>query len=361
MIGPTLGGWITDNYSWRWIFLINLPIGIMSLLLTSLLIYDPPFLQRARKFTIDYMGLGLMTCGLAFLEIVLDEGQRQDWFSSRLIVFSAFTAVICLVSTVVWELRHKDPVIDLHLLKERNFALSVMSMFLLGFVLYGSTMLLPVFLQTLLGYSSLTSGLVLSPGGLAIIACMPLVGFLIAKVQARWLVIFGLLVSAYGTFMMSHFNLEVDFRHALISRIIQSAGLAFLFVPINTMAFAQIARERTSYATGLINLARNIGGSAGIATMTTMLARGEQLHQNVLVGHITPLNPAYNDFMAGASQVLNGVAPAQAMLYGLVQRQAAMLAFIDNFRLIAYVFLAIIPLMLLMRRTDPHKGPMVME
>ncbi len=372
VIGPTLGGWITDNFTWRWIFLINIPVGICSLLLTSLLIFDPPYLtrrSRAQGLKIDFIGLGLLATGLGALEIALDEGQRKDWFASSGIGAAVAIAILALVSVVFWELRQKDPVVDFHLLKDRNFAISTVTMFILGFVLYGSTMALPLFLQTLLGYTAMQSGMALSPGGLVIMVMMPIVGFLLSRIEARWLVISGLLVSAYGLYQMTHFDLNIDFRHAVEARIVQSLGLAFLFVPINTMAFYFIAREKTSYATGLINLARNIGGSTGIALSTTMIARRQQFHQYRLVEHLTPLNGAYQAaienakqaFMTRGADAVHAAAQAQQMIYAMVQRQATLLSFLENFRLLALTFLAVIPLMFLMKRIRPRKTEIVVE
>ena len=369
IIGPTLGGWITDNFTWRWIFLINIPVGLLSLVLTSMLIQDPPYLKRSRGVRIDYIGLGLIVTGLGFLEIVLDEGQRQDWFSSNLIVLSAFLAVAALIGVVFWELRQKDPVVELHLLKERNFALSTLTMFMLGFVLYASTMLLPVFLQQLLGYTATRSGMAMSPGGIFVLLLMPIVGALVSRVQPRWLVTVGLFVSAMGLWQMSRFSLEVDFYHAMMARIVQSAGLAFLFVPINAMAFNFIAKEMTSYATGLINLARNVGGSAGIALTTTLLARRGQLHQNTLIGHLSPFDFGYQQMLEGAKQMLiergvdavQAARQAQGLLYGMVQRQASMLSFIDAFRMLAVLFLLMIPVMFLMKKSKPGKAPVAVE
>ena len=361
VVGPTLGGWITDNFTWRWIFLINIPVGICSLLFTSILIFDPPYLVRKSLagLRIDYIGLGLLATGLGALEIMLDEGQRNDWFSSHGIVAAAVIAIVALVSVVFWELRQKDPVVDLHLLKERNFAISTFTMFVLGFVLYGSTMALPLFLQTLLGYTATQSGMALSPGGLAIMVMMPMVGLLLSRYEARWLVMFGLLVSSLGLYQMSRFNLEIDFRHAVLARIVQSLGLAFLFVPINTTAFYFIARQNTSYATGLINLARNIGGSTGIALSTTLIARREQFHQQRLIEHLSPLDASYQStleaakqmFLAKGADAAHAAQQAQQFVYDMVQRQASMLAFLEDFRLLAIAFLALIPLMFLMKNT----------
>jgi DHA2 family multidrug resistance protein len=367
IIGPTLGGWITDNFSWHWIFLINIPVGAFALFLNGLLIHDPPYLER-RSFTsgarLDFIGVGLLITGLGFLEYTLDEGQRKDWFSSNLILTSAIIAAVALVSVVFWELRQRDPVVDLRLLKDRNFAISTLNMFALGFILYASTTAMPLFLQTLLGYTATQSGLALSPGGVVVLFMMPVVGALLSRFQARWLVIFGLIASSIGLFMMSNWNLQIAFRNAVIARMVQSLGLAFLFVPLNTLAFYYIDRTKTNYATGIINLARNIGGSVGIATFTTLLARRQQFHQHTLVAHLTPYDNDYVAALQGLAATLmhHGVgaaqaaAQAQAMIYGMVQRQAAMLAFVDVFYFLGVTFLVIIPLMFLIRKTVPHKG-----
>jgi DHA2 family multidrug resistance protein len=372
IIGPTLGGWITDNYSWRWVFYINIPIGILSLLLTSALIFDPPYLVRKGfkdGLRIDYMGLGLLAVGLGALEVMLDEGQKEDWFGSHMIVMFFVITVVCLVAVVFWELRQEHPVIDFRVLKERNFALSTLTMLVLGFVLYGSTTLLPLLLQTLLGYTAMLSGMVLSPGGIVVVFCMPIVGQMLRKVQARWMIIFGCLVCSGGLFLMSRFDLYIDYRTAVTSRLVQSLGMAFLFVPISTVAFALIDRTRTGYATGIFNLARNIGGSSGIAAATTMLARRAQYHQQVLVGHMTPYDGRFRESLAGVTAVLrshgasapDAAAQANGMLYGSMMRQATMLSFADTFWFMGVLFLCIIPLVFMMKKIRPARKPMIVE
>ena len=365
IIGPTLGGWITDNYSWRWVFFINIPVGVLSLALTSALVFDPPYLVRKGLkdgLKIDYTGFGLLALGLGALQVVLDEGQKEDWFSSHYIVAFAAVAAFCLVAVVFWELRQKQPVIDFRVLKDRTFAVSTVAMLALGVVLYGSTTLMPVMLQTLLGYTSMLAGLVLSPGGLVVVVCMPIVGLLLRRIQARWLVIFGVAVCSTGLFIMSGFNLYIDYRTAVWSRMVQSLGMAFLFVPISTMAFAFVPKDRTNYATGLFNLARNIGGGLGIAMVTTLLSRRAQFHQSRLVEHLTPYDPAYRQSLAGAAQALSGhgasppdaAAGAHGLIYGSLLRQSGMLAFADAFWVMGMLFLIVIPLMFLVRKTGPR-------
>jgi DHA2 family multidrug resistance protein len=365
-IGPTLGGWITDNYSWRWIFFVNIPVGILSLVLTSRLIQDPPYFRRRKlsETRIDYIGLGFVALGLGALQIVLDKGQRDDWFESNFILILAIVSAVSLLFVIWWEWRHKDPIIDLHLFGDRTFAVSNLLMFMLGFALLGSTLLLPLFLQTLMGYTAELSGMALSPGGFVIMVCMPIVGWLLSRYDARYLLLFGLAMLSFSLFHMTNFNLEIDFRTAVFARMLQAVGLAFLFVPINTSAYAHLPREKNNAASGLMNLARNIGGSVGISFVTTMLDRRAQKHMSDLMSHLSNSNAQFQATLRGMAQqfVSHGSSPADAqrqayaMIQNAVQRQATMLSYLDNFHILGYAILAMIPMVFLMKRTRSSGG-----
>jgi MFS transporter, DHA2 family, multidrug resistance protein len=366
-LGPWLGGWITDNFSWRWIFYINVPVGILSLCLTYFLVSDPPYMKRIKLsdgFRIDYIGLGLISLGLGSLQIILDKGQRDDWFDSGFIRLFAVLMLVGLIGGVIRELKAKEPVVDFRMLKDRNFAISTLAMFFLGFVLYSSTVLIPQMLQELLGYSAEQAGLALSPGGATIMLCMPIVGFLVSRVDTRYLITFGCTISASALLVMAGWNLSLDFKHAVLGRVLQSFGLAFLFIPINVSAFATVPREKTNMGTGIINLARNIGASVGIATVTTLLERRTQLHEARLMDHVNDMNPALKTTLAGfaATSVSGGssgpgaAAQAHGMLFNMVERQATMLAFLDNFKLLGVIFFTIIPIFFLLKRPKTSGG-----
>jgi DHA2 family multidrug resistance protein len=350
-IGPTLGGWITDNYSWRWIFFVNIPVGILSLLLTSRLIQDPPYFRRRKisELKIDYIGLGMVALGLGTLQIILDKGQRDDWFESNFIVGLTVISVASLLFVGFWEWYQKDPVIDLHLFKDRNFAAANFMMFMLGFALLGSTLLLPLFMQTLLGYTAEQAGKGLSPGGFIIMLLMPIVGFLLSRMDARRLMIFGLLILSFSLFHMTTFDLNVSFQTVVWARIIQAAGLAFLFVPINTAAYSFLPREKNNSASGLMNLARNIGGSVGISFVTTMLARRAQFHQVRLSENLSGANPNLREMLHN----MGGGQHAWANIQNMVLRQANMLAYVDNFWILGVAILFALPLVFLMRKSKP--------
>src|SRR5215469_4083453 len=364
-IGPWLGGWITDNFSWRWIFYINVPVGILSLILTSLLVSDPPYMKRAKLkegFRVDYIGIGLISLGLGSMQIILDKGEREDWLSSGFIQVFFVLMIVGILAGIFWELRHKHPVVDLRMLKDRNFAIATLAMFFLGFVLYASTVLIPQFLQEMMGYTAELAGLALSPGGAVIMFMMPVVGLLVSRVNTKYLIAFGCAVSALALFVMAGWDLSIDYSHAVRARMLQSFGLAFLFIPINVSAFAFVAKEKTNMGTGIINLARNVGASVGIATVTTLLERRTQAHTARLMEHVNPFSLAYQKVLAGftatfssaGSTTADAASRATGMVYGMVQRQAAMLAFLDNYKLLGVVFLAVLPVMLLLKKP---KGP----
>src|SRR5499427_8240403 len=365
-IGPTLGGWITDNFSWRWIFFINTPVGIISLLLTSRLIQDPPYFRRRRiaETHIDYIGLGFVAIGLGTLQVVLDKGQRDDWFESHFILWMTVVAVASLLFVIFWEWKQKDPIIDLHLFRERTFGISNLLMFMLGFALLGSTLLLPLFMQTMLGYTAQEAGFALMPGGFVIMLLLPLVGFLLSRYSPRWLLVFGLVVLAASLFHMTTFDLEIDFRTTTPARVLQAIGMAFLFVPINTAAYAFLPREKNNAASGLMNLARNMGGSVGISVVTTMLDRRTQVHLTDFARHLSGTNPALKAMLNGASKAMqaHGASAAganqqaYALIQGTVQRQATMLAYIDCFWFLGVSIMLMIPAVFLMKKSKPGGG-----
>jgi len=366
-IGPTLGGWITDNFSWRWIFFVNIPVGIISLLLTSRLIQDPPYFRRQLREThIDYIGLGFVALGLGTLQVVLDKGQRDDWFGSHFILWLTVISAASLIFVVFWEWRHKDPIIDLHLFRERSFGTANFLMFMLGFALLGSTLLLPLFMQTLLGYTAEQSGLALMPGGFAIMLAMPLVGFLLSRYSPRYLMMFGLSMLSFSLFHMTTFDLNVDFHTVTVARVLQAIGLAFLFVPINTAAYAFLPREKNNAASGLMNLARNIGGSVGISFVTTGLARRAQFHQARLAENLSAANPQFQSVLRGLTNTFSGSGPgfggnsaqqhAYAMLQANLIQQSTMMAYIDNFWVLGVVIFCLIPFVFLIKKSKTGGG-----
>jgi MFS transporter, DHA2 family, multidrug resistance protein len=370
VLGPVMGGYITDNFSWRWIFFINVPVGIISLLLVSRLIHDPPALkaERTRRLSsglrIDYIGMSLLALGLGSLQFVLDKGERDDWFSSHTILGLSVIAAVCLVVVIFWEARQKQPVFDVSLFRSRSYAVSQMMMFMVGFVLYGSTTLLPLMVQTLFGYSATNAGWVLTPGGLVIVLMMPIVGVLVGKVQARWLLGIGFVGQALALLHMSHFELGTDYKTFVMARIFQSASLAFLFIPINVAAYIGVPPAKNNDVSSAVNLMRNLGGSFGIAIAATIESRRLQYHRSILAEHVYGGNSALQQMLAGAKATLvaggysatDAAHRAWAMVDGMVQQQASMLAFNDAFWILGMMFLLIAPAIFLMRSNKPGSG-----
>jgi MFS transporter, DHA2 family, multidrug resistance protein len=348
-IGPPLGGWITDSFSWRWVFFINIPIGIISLILTSRVVSDPPEFKReveqarkAGKLSIDYIGIALVAIGFACLEVVLDRGEREDWFGSYFIVIFFVIAMVALVAGIIWELRHPDPVVELALLKERNFAISNAFYFMFGFILFGSTVLIPQMLQSLYGYTATDAGLVLGPGALVIVVMAPIVVRLVKKVPVAWLISIGFVILAAAMWRYATFDLTTNYGHEAYARAFQGLGLAFLFVPTSQLAYSYLPKNKNNKASSLTNLFRNQGGSFGIAFVTTMLSRRSQYHQNVLVSHVSNMQNALRNNSAATRAYLmhhgysqaDAATHAAAQLYAKLQSQAAILSFLDCFWLL---------------------------
>jgi DHA2 family multidrug resistance protein len=363
-IGPTLGGWLTDNFSWHWVFLINVPVGVALTVLASRVLSDPPHQVAERRarlqrgISVDYLGFAFLVFGMCALQVVLDKGQEDDWFDSNFIVTLTAVATLSLVAFVVWELRRDDPIVDLRLLKTRNFAVGNLLMFMLGFVLLGSTVLLPLFVQSLLGYTATEAGLVISPGGFSIMLLMPVVGALVSRADPRPLIALGLVITAAALYRMTAFDLDIDYGTIAWARVYQSAGLAFLFIPINTVAYLGLSPAQSNSASAIINMMRNLGGSFGIALVTTLLQRRQQYHQARLIEHVTPWNSNYDamiqamqqTYQTATANAADALQQAQALLYATLQKQAMILAFIDSFWVLALLFLALVPLVFLMRK-----------
>ena len=356
ILGPTLGGWLTDNYSWRWIFYLNLPVGIFSLFMMNRFVFDPPYIRRGQG-RIDLWGIGFLALGFGTLQIVLDTGQRKDWFASDYIRFFTTLCVIGLIGMVIHELRTEHPIVDLRALRDRSFSMGVLLMSLLGFTLYASLVLLPIYLQLLLGYPAFNAGLALSPRGIGSLAVMPLAGYLTSKTDPRRLIFFGLIIGALTMFALSGLNLNAGYWDIFWPQVFQGVALAFLFVPLTAASMAFITKEKMGNATSIFNLMRNIGGSFGIAIMTTFLQRREQFHQSRLIENVQSGSPQTLNTLHGmtgwfhsrGSDGYTASRKALGALYGMLQKHASMLSFVEAFWIMGMIFLLMMPLVLLMR------------
>jgi MFS transporter, DHA2 family, multidrug resistance protein len=364
MLGPVLGGWITDSYSWRWLFYINIPVGVIAVLMVSWFVFDPPYIRRGEG-GVDYWGIGFLAIGIAALQIMLDKGQEADWLASHFIVVLLVMCVAGLSLFVLRELVVKHPVVNLRVFKNRTYSTGVFMMTVLGFVLYGSTVLLPLWLQTLLGYSALESGMAMLPRGLGSFLFMPVVGWLMTKVEARKLLATGLVVASFSLYMLSRLNLNAGYWDIFWPQLLQGTSMGLLFVPLTTITNGSIPKEEMGNATSLFNLMRNIGASIGIAAVITTVARHSQQHANVLAGHVTPYDPSAmamlngikNGMTAAGSDPTSATQRAYATMFGMVQQQAAMLSYLDVFFLLAVMFLALLPLIFIMKKPKGGGGP----
>jgi DHA2 family multidrug resistance protein len=373
-IGPTIGGWITDNYNWHWIFFINLPVGLLSLWLTNRMVEDPPYLGelRAKIGSVDGLGLGSVAIGVGCLEFVLDKGQEKDWFGDPVITFFAITAACVLVFFVWWEWNHPDPIVDLKLLKNRNFGTAVFLQFILGMVLFGSTVLMPQFMQTLLGYTAERAGMALSPAGFAMMVMMPIAGRMVGKVKdARVLVAVGYAAVAAGLYNLTRLDLNAAFGELVLFRVLQVLGLAFIFIPISTLNYVGVPREKNNQISSFSNFARNIGGSAGTAMLTTFLQRTAQTHQQTLGANAVAGGMAYTRYVDRTQAALMGLGQgaaqasqaAGARAYQMLGREANMLSYQNAFWLLSVMMACLVPLPFIMRKPPPRggAGPVVEE
>jgi MFS transporter, DHA2 family, multidrug resistance protein len=354
ILGPVLGGWLTDNWSWRWVFYINIPVGVVSVFLTRLWVHDPPYLKRERT-RIDYWGLALLAIGAGSLQLMLDKGQEEDWFDSRLIIFMAIAAVVGFTVFTWRELHDKHPILDLHVFRHRTFSVGVVLMTMLGFVLFGSLVLLPVMLQTLFGYPSLQAGIAMAPRGIGSFVAMPVVGLLTARFDSRKLIAIGLIVGGWTLVWLGALNLQAGYWDFFWPQILQGVALGLLFVPLTTVTMGDLPKEEIGNASTLFNLFRNIGSSVGIAAVSTLLTRARVGHVATLAERITNYDLGARSLYGQMQQMFQGGAVpadlrAAAAMNGLVQRQASMLAFIDLFRLLGVIFFVMIPLVFIMRR-----------
>jgi len=362
IMGPVLGGWLTDNYSWRWVFYINIPVGIASIVMTKLFIFDPPYLRQENR-RIDYWGIGMLAVGIGALQILLDKGQEEDWFASNFMTMLAVISVVCLAALVIHELMTDDPVIDLRVFKARSYAVGVFLMTVVGFVLYGSMVLLPIMLQTLLGYPPLQAGIAMAPRGVGSFFMMPLTGLMTGRFDPRKLLTSGLVIGGMTLLWLSNLNLQAGYWDIFWPQLIQGVGMSLLFVPLTTVAMDPIPRERMGNATSLFNLMRNIGGSIGIATTGTMLSRHAQSTTALLGRNVTSYDPAAQTmlaqlkgaYMAAGADATTATQRAYAAMFGMVQRQATMVSFVGIFQLLGVLFVALVPLVLLMQR--PRRAP----
>jgi DHA2 family multidrug resistance protein len=364
-IGPTLGGWITDNYNWHWIFFINVPIGILSLILTQRVVFDPVYLKKLKRATkrVDYLGMSLIVIGVGFLQFVLDKGEEKDWLSSQTIVICLVISVVALAVLVINEFRHEDPIMDLRLLKNRNFATAVTFSFVLGMVLNGSTILLPQFLQNSLGYTAALAGLALSPGGIALAVMMPVAGILSYKFDPRIIISVGFALTAAGLFHVTGIYYGIDFHTLVWFRVLQVIGIPLIFIPISTLNYVGVPREKFNQVSGISNFTRNIGGAIGVSLLSNFITRQRQIQRTNLASHTNKANPFFlrelngitHNFMQSGMSASDASHKALAQISGQMDLQASVLGFKNAFWVLGALVVLLIPLPLIMRRPSAEE------
>jgi DHA2 family multidrug resistance protein len=359
-IGPTIGGWITDTYEWRWVFFINVPVGAALIFLIGFLLHTPGEDAKPNGSKMDWLGLGLISLGLGCLQVVLDRGQEDDWFASGMITTLTCASALGFIVLIWWEWSHKNPIVDLQLFKRRDFAIGFVLMLCFGFMILGSTYLVPAYAQGLMGYRATEAGEIIAPGGLLLIVLFPIVGQIVNKIDLRLMIAFGIIVCGGAVWWMTNFYLDVPFWVLSLGRAMQALGLAFLFLPINALGFRDIPKDRINYASALINLARNFGGSIGISVASTLVTRREQFHQSRIVEHLQPLDPAYTNFTTQLSHAVGAAASSGqqsiARVGQLATEQVMLLSYLDVFKFFGVAFLCLLPLLLFVRRGAASGG-----
>jgi DHA2 family multidrug resistance protein len=367
IIGPTLGGWITDNFSWRWIFYINIPIGFLGLMMQSYFLEDPPYIKHSQKTKIDTIGLGLMAVWIGLLQIVLDRGQEADWFGASWIRTSTAVIIVSLVFFVIWELRQKHPMVNLKILRNRNFAMATVLITVVGSILYGTTVILPIFMQNLLRYTAYISGLAMTPRGIGSFFSMLIIGRLVTRFDARMLMTIGFIGIALSCWYLSRITMDITRASISWPLVLNGLSMGFIFVPMTTLSVATLKQQEIHQATGIYSLMRNIGGSFGISVLISLQARGAQVHQAYLSSHLAASDPIYRGNLFFVAHALRSLEPhtalqtARVILYNQLLNQSALLAIVDTFHRLMILSVCCIPLVFLFRRSHVQKITMEAE
>jgi MFS transporter, DHA2 family, multidrug resistance protein len=362
LIGPTLGGWITDQYSWRWVFYINIPVSIAAILMIQAFVEDPPYARRQKNLPIDYIGFGFLALWLGTFQTILDKGQEADWFGSAWVRWFAVVSVISALMFIIHELRTEHPLVELRVLRNRNLAVGTFLIGLIGVVIYGTVTLLPLFLQDLLGYTAYDSGLAVSPRGIGALISLLIAGQLVGKINSRALIATGLGIRALSLFMLGNLSTQIGMWNIVWPNVINGFANGFLFVPLTTLTMSTLPNEEMGRGTGLYNLTRNMGASFGVSMVTTMLIRGGQRHQVLMVRHLTPYDLPFRELLEQLNRLFirqGGLAPAADRAYAviaeLLRQQATLLSYIDDFRLLAVLTLCCLPFLFLFRKGRASK------